>query len=178
MWAGDWREPIWATMDRPWDVLIIGGGIVGAGILREATRAGLRALLVEQHDFGSGSSSRSSTLVHGDYRYLTQGRLRLVRESVRQRQRLLAEGTGLVTPLGFMLASYAGDRPPPWLHQVALAVYDLLAGQWNHQRYDPQTFAFLAPRVAEAGLIAGLRCVEATTDDARLVLRVLREAVA
>ena len=77
-------------LDQTWDVLVIGGGITGAAILREATRAGLRALLVEQRDFSSGTSSRSTKLVHGGFRYLSQGQLRVVRDSVRQRQRLLA----------------------------------------------------------------------------------------
>ena len=178
VWTDDWREQVWATIEQPWDLVIIGGGITGAGILHDATHAGLRTLLVEQHDFGSGASCRSSKLVHGGFRYLGQGHLAMVRDAVRERRRLLAEGAGLVSPLGFMLASYQGDRPPPWVNQVLLALYDLLAGQWNHQRYDPVAFALLAPYVAQSNLVAGLRSIEATVDDARLVLRVVREGVA
>jgi glycerol-3-phosphate dehydrogenase len=178
MRAGAWRDAIWATIDQPWDVLVIGGGITGAAILRAATRAGWRALLVEQRDFGWGTSSRSGKLVHGGFRYLIQGQLRVVRDSVRQRQRLIVEAPGLIDPVGFTLAHYHGDRPSPWLYQVGLALYDLLAAQWDHQRYEPASYARLAPHVRRDGLVAGLRCVEATTDDARLVFRLIADAVA
>ena len=92
-----------------------------------------------------------------------------MRDSVRERQRLIAEAPGLIDPIGFTLAHYRGDRPSPWLYQVGLALYDLLAAQWNHQRYDVASYARIAPHVRRDGLIAGLRCIEATTDDARLV---------
>jgi glycerol-3-phosphate dehydrogenase len=178
MRAANWRESTWETIDQPWDVLVIGGGITGAAILRKATRAGWRTLLVEQRDFSSGTSSRSSKLVHGGFRYLNQGQLHVVRDSVRQRRRLIAEAPGLIEPVGFTLAHYRGDRPSPWLYQVGLALYDLLAAQWNHQRYDVESYARIAPHVTRDGLVAGLRCVEATTDDARLVFRLIAEAVA
>ena len=70
MWNKNWREQIWSDLDQPWDLIVIGGGITGAGILREASRAGLKTLLVEGHDFASGTSSRSSKMVHGGLRYL------------------------------------------------------------------------------------------------------------
>jgi len=178
MHAANSRDSIWEAIERPWDVLVIGGGITGAAILRQATRAGWRTLLVEQRDFSSGTSSRSSKLVHGGFRYLNQGQLRVVRDSVRQRQRLIAEAPGLIDPVGFTLAHYCGDRPSPWLYQVGLALYDLMAAQWNHQRYDVASYARIAPHVTQDGLIAGLRCLEATTDDARLVFRLIAEAVA
>ena len=100
MWQSGWRERAWAALDDTWDIIIIGGGITGAGILREATRAGLRALLFEAHDFAGGTSSRSSKLVHGGFRYLRNAQIRLTYESVRERERLLKEGRGLVNPLG------------------------------------------------------------------------------
>src|SRR5512139_1378230 len=112
MWQTGWREQIWSRMSEPWDLLIIGCGITGAGILREASRAGLRTLLVEAHDFSSGTSSRSSKLVHGGFRYLKNGQIKLIYESVRERERLLKEGRGLVNPLGILLATYAGDSIP------------------------------------------------------------------
>src|SRR3990172_8294751 len=110
MWERGWRDEAWSELSRPWDLIVIGGGITGAGILREAARAGLQALLVEAHDFASGTSSRSSKLVHGGFRYLKNGQLRLTYESVRERERLLKEGRGLVTPLGFLMACYRDDR--------------------------------------------------------------------
>src|SRR3990167_3342392 len=136
MWTQGWRDEVWPQLDRPWDLIVIGGGITGAGILREASRAGLRALLVEARDFASGASSRSSKLVHGGLRYLKNGEIRLTFESVRERERLLKEGRGLVTQLGFLLPNYAGERPPAWVFGLGLAVYDMLALEWSHRHYD------------------------------------------
>src|SRR5512136_2864665 len=103
MWSRNWREQTWSDLDQPRDIIVIGGGITGAGILREATRAGLRSLLVEQRDFAWGTSSRSSKLVHGGLRYLKEGKFVLTRDSVRERQQLLHDGPGLIHPLGFLL---------------------------------------------------------------------------
>src|SRR5688500_19732450 len=90
------RDRAWEQLSAPWDVLVIGGGITGAGIFREAARSGLRTLLVEQRDFAWGASGRSSNLVHGGLRYLFQGRFRLTRDAVRGREELLATEPGLV----------------------------------------------------------------------------------
>ena len=79
MWTGNWREETWSHLDQAWDIIVIGGGITGAGILREATRLGLRVLLLEQLDFAWGTSSRSSKLVHGGLRYLKEGKIGLTR---------------------------------------------------------------------------------------------------
>jgi len=177
MWTRTWRDETWSRLSDPWDVLIIGGGITGAGILREAVRLGLRALLVEQRDFAWGTSSRSSKLVHGGLRYLAQGHVGLTRASVRERKRLLAEGPGLIDPLGFLLATYKGDRPGRWTYKAGLSIYDLLALQWSHRYYSPQDFELLAPHLDRRGLRGGFRYGDAQTDDARLVLRVIREAV-
>ncbi len=170
------RETRWATLDQAWDVIVIGGGITGAGILREATRAGLRTLLVERQDFAWGTSSRSSKLVHGGLRYLAQGHLQLTRESVVERERLLREGPGLITPLGFLFAMYRGEWAKRMLYQAGLAVYDLLGKRWEHQHLSAGAFQLLAPHSKTANLRGGLRYVDAQTDDARLVLRVIREA--
>lgn len=178
MWQTGWRNDIWSNIEQEWDLLIVGGGITGAGILREATRLGLRALLVEQHDFAWGTSSRSSKLVHGGLRYLKEGRVALTRASVQEREHLLAEGPGLIDPLGFLLASYAGDRPGRFVYGAGLTVYDLLALQWSHRYYSAQDFRLLAGDISPEGLRGGFRYGDAQTDDARLVLRVIREAVA
>ncbi len=178
MWGKNWRDEIWPQLDRPWDILIIGGGITGAGILREATRLGLRALLVEQRDFAWGTSSRSSKLVHGGLRYLKEGKLGLTLASVQERERLMEEGPGLIDPLGFLLATYQGDQPGRWTYQAGLSIYDLLALQWSHRHYSARDLQMLAPHIAQEGLKGGLRYGDAQTDDARLVLRIIREAVA
>jgi glycerol-3-phosphate dehydrogenase len=109
------RQDKLARLAEPWDMLIIGGGIAGAGILLEAARRGLRAVLVEQRDFAWGTSSRSSKLVHGGLRYLAQGQLKLTRESVHERQALLREAPGLVEPQSFVFADYQGRKPGRWL---------------------------------------------------------------
>jgi len=178
MWRGHWRDYIWAQLGWPWDVLVVGGGITGAGVLREAARLGLRALLVEQRDFGWGTSSRSSKMVHGGLRYLKDGHLRLTWASVRERKRLLAEGPGLIDPMGFLIATYKGDSPGRWTFGAGLSVYDLLALQWSHRHYSAEDFQMLAPHICPEGLRGGYRYGDAQTDDARLVLRVIREAMA
>ncbi|MBN2147599.1 MAG: glycerol-3-phosphate dehydrogenase/oxidase [Anaerolineales bacterium] len=173
----NWREKVWTKIHQPWDILIIGGGITGAGILREATRIGLRALLVEQNDFSSGTSSRSSKLVHGGLRYLKEGKLTLTQASVHEREQLLHEGPGLIDPLGFLLTIYKGDFPGRWTFEVGLTVYDLLALRWDHRHYSPQDFRMLAPHIAQHNLEGGFRYGDAQTDDARLVYRIIREAI-
>ena len=183
MWHKGWRDEIWSQLDRPrseqdWDLIVVGGGITGAGILREATRLGLRTLLVDERDFGWGTSSRSSKLVHGGLRYLKERKVRLTRASVHERERLLDEGAGLIDPLGFLLATYEGDRPGRWTYSAGLSVYDLLALQWSHRHYSAEDFQMLAPHISQTGLKGGFRYGDAQTDDARLVLRVIREAVA
>ena len=178
MWQQTWRESVWAGLDTAWDVIIIGGGITGAGILREAANAGLRALLVEQHDFGSGTSSRSSKLVHGGLRYLKNAQVTLTLESVRERELLLRQGRGLVSPLGFLMANFKGDPLPGWVFGAGLIFYDLLAMKWGHRHYDAYDLRELCPSLTDAGLQGGYRFFDAQTDDARLVLRVIQEACA
>lgn len=178
MWTKNWRENIWAELDQQWDLIVVGGGITGAGILREATRAGLKTLLVEQKDFSWGTSSRSSKLVHGGLRYLKEGKVFLTLASVQERQRLMNEGPGLIDPLGFLLATYKGDFPGRLTYGTGLSVYDLLALQWSHRYYSPEDFQILAPHVATDRLEGGFCYGDAQTDDARLVLRVIQEAVA
>ncbi len=177
MLTNDWREQAWEHIDQTWDVVIVGGGITGAGILREATRLGLKALLVEQKDFAWGTSSRSSKLVHGGLRYLKEGKVRLTLASVQERERLIEEGPGLIDPLGFLLATYKGDFPGKWTYGAGLTVYDLLALQWGHRYYSAEDFQMLAPHIVKSGLVGGWRYGDAQTDDARLVLRVIFEAV-
>jgi len=167
-----------ALAERTWDVIVVGGGITGAGILLEAARHGLKALLVEQRDFAWGTSSRSSKLVHGGLRYLKEGKLGLTRDSVRERQHLLRDAAGLVTPQRFAFADYAGRKPGRWLFSLGLALYDLMAGRRERHYFAPDDFLLCAPHIARDGLRGGLCYTDAKTDDARLVLRVLDEAVA
>jgi len=161
---------------REWDVIVIGGGITGAGILLEAARRGLKALLVEQRDFAWGTSSRSSKLVHGGLRYLKEGQFALTRESVHEREHLLRQAAGLVEPQSFAFGDYVGRKPGKRAFLAGLAIYDRMAGQRARHYYGREEFAALAPNVATDGLQGGMVYTDAKTDDARLVLRVLQEA--
>ncbi len=155
MWTGNWREQIWTDLDQPWDLIVIGGGITGAGILREASRANLKTLLVEGHDFASGTSSRSSKMVHGGLRYLRNAQVRLTVDSVHERERLLREGRGLIEPLSFLIAGYLGDRPPAWIFGLGLMVYDVLGRTWAHHHYDAPQLQDLCPYLTGTDLIGG-----------------------
>jgi len=172
------REETRARLAGPWDLAIVGGGVTGAGLLREAARAGVSAILLEREDFAWGTSSRSSKLVHGGFRYLRQGQVGLVRDAVKERERLLAEAPGLVQPLGFLFPAYRGVRPGRATLGLGLAVYDLLGGAWRHRRLRADELARRAPYLRESGLTGGYRYEDASTDDARLVLRLIAEAVA
>ncbi|OGO29775.1 MAG: hypothetical protein A2Z16_14890 [Chloroflexi bacterium RBG_16_54_18] len=177
MWNKGWRDKTWSEIDRPWDILVIGGGITGAGILRESQRAGMRTFLVEAGDFASGTSSRSSKLVHGGFRYLRNAQISLTKKSVRERERLIKEGRGLVNPMGILLLNYDGDAIPGWMFGFGLVVYDILASKWGHRHYDALDMRELCPAVNPDRLTGGFRYFDAQTDDARLVLRVIQEAV-
>src|SRR6476469_8143443 len=113
-----------ATGD-PLDVLIVGGGIVGSGVARDAAMRGLRTLLVDQYDFAFGTSSRSSRLLHGGLRYLAQGRIRLVREASIEKVILQRIAPHLAQPLAFNFPTYKKNGWPRWKLRVGVRVYDL-----------------------------------------------------
>lgn len=116
------------TDSAPYDLLVIGGGINGAGIARDAAGRGLRVALVEQHDLAAHTSSASTKLIHGGLRYLEHGELRLVRESLAERERLLAIAPHIVRPLRFILPYVDGLRPR-WLLRLGLFLYDHAGGR-------------------------------------------------
>ena len=122
--------------NETFDFLVIGGGITGCGIAREAALAGYRVALVERDDFASGTSSRSSRLVHGGVRYLEHGHLGMVFESSRERRLLLQLAPHLVRPLAFTWPVYAGARVPKWKLRAGLLLYDVLALFRNVQNHD------------------------------------------
>ncbi|MCK4533923.1 MAG: glycerol-3-phosphate dehydrogenase/oxidase, partial [Syntrophobacterales bacterium] len=166
------------NLKEDWDLIIIGGGITGAGIFREATRMGLKILLVERMDFAWGTSSRSTKLVHGGLRYLKDGHLLLTKASVEERERMLKEAPGLVEQVGFLMPVYRGISPGKWSLDIGLLLYDLMAHEKQHQFYDTRDFSALTPHLKRKGLAGGFRFFDAQTDDARLVLRLINEAVA
>ncbi len=161
-----------------WDLVIIGGGITGAGILREATNMGLQALLVEQKDFAWGTSSRSSKLVHGGLRYLKEGHFLLTKMAVEEREHLLKEAPGLVEPLEFLLPIYAHQSPGRRTLKIGLSLYDLMAHERQHRFYEKTEFYRRMPYVRQQGLKGGFFFYDAQVDDSRLVLRLINESVA
>jgi glycerol-3-phosphate dehydrogenase len=163
------------------DLLVIGGGITGAGIAREAALRGLTVALVDGGDFGSGTSSRSSRLIHGGLRYLEHRQFGLVAESLRERAILLRLAPNLVRPIDFILPFYRGDRVPGWKIRLGLTLYDLLAGRGNvsrHRNLGKRGVQDAEPRVRTRGLVGGARYTDAQCDDARLTLAVIRAAAA
>jgi glycerol-3-phosphate dehydrogenase len=161
---------------QPLDLLVVGGGVTGAGIALESARAGARTGLVEASDFASGTSSRSSKLIHGGLRYLAHGNFRLTREAVRDRTELLRDASGLVKPVRFLLPVRQGDKYGRWFMGLALTFYDMFAGARTRCWHDRRSLLERVPGLSTAGLKGGWSYLEAETDDARLVLRVLAEA--
>ena len=153
------------------DVLIIGGGVTGAGSARDAALRGLRVALVERDDFASGTSSRSSRLIHGGVRYLEHGHLGLVFESSIERMRLLRLAPHLVRPLAFTWPVYKGARIPRWKLNAGLMLYDALALFRNvkaHRSLNARQVISAEPRLRPDGLTGGACYYDAATDDARL----------
>lgn len=166
------------------DVLVVGGGITGVGVLLDASARGLSAALVERDDFASGTSSRSSKLVHGGLRYLQQKEFALVRENLVERHRLLRNAPHLVEPLAFLIPLFGRggvvDQTVARAYSVALWMYDL-AGGWRigkrHRRVTADEVAAHLPTLRRDRLVAGFVYYDARTDDARLTLEVARTAV-
>ncbi|KLU59475.1 aerobic glycerol-3-phosphate dehydrogenase [Peptococcaceae bacterium CEB3] len=156
-----------------WDVIVIGGGMTGAGVFRETARAGYRVLLLEQRDFAWGTSSRSGKLVHGGLRYLAQGQIKTTWHSVREREKLLRMYPGLVENVTFVVPVY--DRFAGMLLRAGLSIYDAMAFRRTHQYHEVDRFSTLVPDIDRVGLRGGFVFRDARTDDARLVYRVIRE---
>ena len=165
-------------LSKTWDLVVIGGGITGAGILREAARMGLKVILVEQKDFAWGTSSRSSKLVHGGLRYIKEGHLLMTKIAVEARDRLIAEAPGLVEPLGFLLPVYEEQRPGKKTLKVGLMLYDIMARERQHRFLKSDEVLRQLPALNPEGLKGGFHYFDAQVDDSRLVLRLINESVA
>ena len=178
-WSPEWRQETLESLKTnptPFDIIVVGGGITGAGIYREAVARGLRVLLVEQQDFSWGTSSRSSKMVHGGLRYLATGQFGIASDSASERQKLLQQLAGLVNPLPFLMGHYKGGFPGPWLFDKVLAVYDWMAHA-RYRRYWPDNIPFFfAPGIKQDGLKGATQFGDASVDDSRLVLRTLQDA--
>jgi glycerol-3-phosphate dehydrogenase len=167
--------------DERWDLLIVGGGIVGAGALLDAVSRGLKVALVEQDDIAAGTSSRSSRLIHGGLRYLQQGEVALVREALAERARLLRLAPHLVHVEAFLFPIYGPRAVKRAFYEIGLTAYDLLgstasAGRHRHLGID-ETLAY-APNLVRPNLRGALLYHDAMEDDARFTLAVVRTAIA
>jgi glycerol-3-phosphate dehydrogenase len=169
--------------DETFDVLVIGGGVTGAGVALDAASRGLRTALVEKSDFASGTSSKSSKMVHGGLRYLQQREIRLVYENLAERQRLLDNAPHLVSPLPFLIPLFGRDgvvsKTLARSYSSALWMYDLTGG-WRigerHHEVSKQEALDHLPTLNTDHLVAGFLYFDARADDARLTLTLARTA--
>ena len=162
------------------DLLVIGGGITGAGVARDASMRGMRVALIDKGDWASGTSSKSSRLVHGGIRYLEHGDIALVRESVREREILLRIAPELVKPLEFTWPVYRGARMQRWKLRAGLTMYDWLAGKRRvrrHHSLDRDDVLALEPELRGEGLKGGASYFDAATDDAGLTRANVKSAI-
>jgi glycerol-3-phosphate dehydrogenase len=166
-------------MKQPYDIVVVGGGITGAGIARAAALTGLRVALFEKSDYGAGTSSKSSKLIHGGLRYLEQGEIGLVFESVSERRVQCQVAPHLVRPLSFLLPIYEGDRVGLETMNIGLWIYDTLAlfrTPGLHRTHRGGKARELEPALRSEGLRGAIEYYDCTTDDARLVLENVLDA--
>ncbi|HLY84475.1 MAG TPA: glycerol-3-phosphate dehydrogenase/oxidase [Acidimicrobiales bacterium] len=170
--------------DEGFDVLVIGGGISGAGVALDAAARGLKTALVERRDWASGTSSRSSKLIHGGLRYLQQRDYKLVYEALAERQRLLENAPHLVSPLPFLIPLFgkegAVNKAVARFYSTALWLYDVTGGLRigkRHKRLGREEVLAHFPALNAERLVAGFLYWDAQADDARLTLTVARTAV-
>jgi glycerol-3-phosphate dehydrogenase len=156
-----------------YDLLIIGGGINGAAIAHLAAKRGLKVALLEKGDFASGTSSKSTKLIHGGIRYLENFEVDLVYESLRERHIQLTVAPHLVKPLPFVIPVYQGDKRPLWMMQLGVFLYDLLAGKYRVKPWRTlkrEEVMRIEPGIEPKGLKGGVLYYDAQMDDARLCL--------
>lgn len=174
------RASLARLTEKPLDLLVIGGGIVGAGVARDAAMRGLRVGLVERGDLAGGTSSRSSRLIHGGLRYLEHGAIRLVAEALRERRILLTIAPHLVWPLAFTFPVHRGERVSRWKLAAGMWLYDLLAFTKRvrrHRTLGRRGVLEAEPTLRDRGLVGGAQYWDAQCDDARLVLATVRSAI-
>jgi glycerol-3-phosphate dehydrogenase len=169
--------------DERFDVLVVGGGVTGAGVALDAASRGLKVALVEKSDFASGTSSKSSKMIHGGLRYLQQREFRLVYENLAERQRLLDNAPQLVSPLPFLIPLFGRDgvvsKTVARSYSIALWLYDLTGGLRigvRHKRVTKDQALAHLPTLRTDHLVAGFLYFDARADDARLTLTLARTA--
>ncbi len=181
LFSGRNRNDQWKRMKREeLDVLVIGGGITGAGIALDAVTRGLKTAVVEMQDFAAGTSSRSTKLVHGGLRYLQQFQVKLVAEVGKERAIVYENGPHITSPEWMMLPFYKGGNFGPLSTSLGLRVYDFLAGVKKSERrkmFKPEEAVHREPLIQSEGLKGAGYYVEYKTDDARLTIEVMKKAV-
>ena len=163
-----------------YDVIIIGGGINGAGIARELAFRNISVLLLEKNQFASGTSSASSKLAHGGLRYLEKGDFHLVKEALRERHYLLKSKPDLVKPIPFLFPVYKNDKRPPWMIRIGVWLYDFLAGKYVIEKskwLTPEETLALEPTLKKENLLGAARYWDAQMDDKQVCLSTLQEAI-
>lgn len=173
------RKQMWERLGEDVDVLIVGGGITGAGIARDAARRGYTTALVEMNDLAYGTSSRSSKLVHGGLRYLEHYEFGMVFESVSERRILMDLAPHLVNPLAFLFPVYKGARQKRWLINAGMWLYDglsLFRSPKIHKNLGPEEVAEREPTLKQEGLTGAPLYYDCSTDDARLTLETAIDA--
>src|SRR5262245_21198520 len=171
------RADMLARLDQhtgPWDLVIIGGGATGVGIAVDAASRGYSVLLLEQHDFGKGTSSRSTKLVHGGVRYLEQGNIALVMEALKERGLLRQNAPHLVSNLAFVVPNYDWWEAP--FYGLGLKIYNALAGKYGFGPSEiltrEETLARL-PTIKQEGLRGGVVYYDGQFDDTRLLINLV-----
>ena len=176
------RQSLEKFAEEIFDILVIGGGITGAGIALDATSRGLRVALVEKRDFAAGTSSRSTKLIHGGLRYLEHFDFGLVREALVERAILVKIAPHLAEPFSFLIPIYRNSQrnyDHPLKMRAGLVLYDLLAGRYGlsrHKRLSRDETLRLAPQLDPQGLKGSFLYFDALTDDSRLVIEVIKTA--
>src|SRR4051794_23377563 len=159
---------------RPLDVLVIGGGIVGSGVARDAAMRGLKTALVDRFDFAFGTSSRSSRLLHGGLRYLAQGRIGLVREASVEKVILTHIAPHLAVPLPFIFPTRRRTQWKKWKLSIGVKLYDVLCGAGKNlgqsSRMSVDEIHAALPQLSTENLTGAVRYFDGMTNDARLVL--------
>ncbi len=174
----DREKQINMLSEDEFDLLVIGGGINGAGIARDASLRGLKVALIDKGDFSSGTSSKSAKLIHGGLRYIEKFQFKMVFESVRERNLLLKLAPHLVKPLEFVVPIYKEDRVPKWFLLLGLVVYDIFSGlkKPRHRRLSKKGIVELFPWLKEDGLKGGGLYTDARADDSRLTIANVQSA--
>jgi len=173
------RENVERLAQEEFDLLVVGGGITGVAVARDAAMRGFHTALVEKDDFGSGTSSRSTRLIHGGIRYLEYGEFKLVFDACSERRVMRKIAPRLVRPLPFLYPLYRGQKPAPWKLRAGMMLYDALSLFRNVQRHrwlQPAEVQRREPLVAGRGLLGVARYYDAQVDDARLTLMTARAA--